>query len=102
MLYRYRRRLKQLWKRKGRQRDETELARDYYLEMLDLLREKGFVKSRFETPAEFARRVSHQVGSDLPMEITDSYYQTRFGGILLDSRQLSDVYWLLRELRDRV
>jgi hypothetical protein len=70
--------------------------------MLDLLREKGFVKSRFETPAEFARRVSRQVGNHLPSEITESYYQTRFGGILPESQHLGHVYSLLRQLRDRV
>jgi len=82
--------------------DETDLARDYYLQMLDLLREKGLVKSRFETPAEFGVRVSRVLGSDLPARITDCYYQTRFGGVLLDAGQLSAVDTLLRQLQQRI
>jgi hypothetical protein len=68
--------------------------------MLDLLRDKGFVKSRFETPAEFAQRVSQQIGNELPSEITGSYYRTRFGGSSLDSRQLRNVYGLIRQLKE--
>ncbi len=101
LLFAYRTRLNQLWRRRSHRGDATEVARDYYLEMLVLLREKGFVKSRFETPAEFGRRVSSKLGSDLPSQITDSYYETRFGGILLDSRQLNEVYTLLNQLRQR-
>jgi transglutaminase-like putative cysteine protease len=95
----HRRRLAQFWKRRTKRGDETEVARDYYLEMLDLLREKGFIKSRFETPAEFGRRVSDKLGSELPSQITSCYYRTRFGGVLLDSGQLAEVDSLLRQLR---
>jgi len=99
VLYWVRTRLVRMWRRTTRKGDETEFARDYYLEMLDLLREKGFVKSRFETPAEFGLRVSSRMGTELPSRITESYYETRFGGILLDTRQLADVYSLLNQLR---
>ncbi|MGW8181967.1 MAG: transglutaminase domain-containing protein, partial [bacterium] len=95
VLYWVRTRLVRMWRGTTRKWDETEFARDYYLEMLDLLREKGFVKSRFETPAEFGLRVSSRMGTELPSRITESYYETRFGGILLDTRQLADVYSLL-------
>jgi len=98
-VYYQRRRLAQFWSRRTKSGDQTELARDYYLEMLDILREKGFIKSRFETPAEFGHRVSTQLGSELPSAITDRYYRTRFGGILLSSGQRTEVDSLLRQLR---
>ncbi|MEJ2081177.1 MAG: DUF4129 domain-containing protein, partial [Acidobacteriota bacterium] len=78
VVFRERRRLRLLWRRrvKGRSPDVT---CGYYEELMLILERKGFKKSRFETPLEFSKRVSEQLETDLPVAITETYYRARFG-----------------------
>ena len=58
---------------------------EYYSQMLEIVRSKGFSKRPAETGAEFAKRVEGPLGTTLPVRITRHYYRERFGKQPLDS-----------------
>jgi hypothetical protein len=98
-LYRFRRHLRSFWRRNLRDESSLEMVCDYYLEMLHLLRSKGWVKGPSETPAEFGTRISRHLNSRLPSQITESYYRSRYGAAQLDSEEISAIRSGLRDLR---
>ena len=97
--YRYRRYLRAFWKQRVLRQESSEIAPEYYLEMLDLLGRKGLVKSPAETPAEFVERIQVDLGNPSPSLITQLYYRNRFGHFPLGPSDLSKVYGWLKELR---
>ena len=99
LTYRSRRHFHFFWRRRILKQKAWDIAPEYYSEMLDLLRRKGFVKKLSETPAEFARRVSGSLPGSLLGSITELYYRNRFGSFPLDRKDLSQIYASLRELR---
>ena len=99
LAYRFRRYFRFLWKQRVLKRKARDIAPEYYCEMLDLLRRRGFVKKPSETPAEFATRVSADLPAPFLDRITDLYYRNRFGNFPLAQRDLSEIYTSLRQLR---
>ena len=97
--YRFRRYFRFLWKQRVLKQEVQDIAPEYYFEMLDVLRRKGFVKKPSETPAEFADRVSADLPSPLLGRITDLYYLNRFGNLPLAPKDLSEIYISLKQLR---
>ena len=67
----------------------------YYLEMLRLLKKRGYVRSPSETPLEFARRVG---GSEV-RAITEAFERERYGGARLSDREMERVRGFLGEMR---
>ncbi len=98
LLWRERRRLRLLWRRRFVRRS-PEVACGYYDELLVILDRKGFKKSRFETPLEFSRRVAGRLETDLPVAITETYYRARFGAEEPDEADLDRLQNFLRQLR---
>ena len=98
MAYRYRRYLK-IWKGRALGQKSSEIAPEYYLEMLDILGHKGLVKAGGETPYEFADRVEAAMATAAPLQITSLYYRNRFGHYPLAPADLSSIYRWLKELR---
>ncbi|MEJ2078878.1 MAG: DUF3488 and transglutaminase-like domain-containing protein [Acidobacteriota bacterium] len=98
VVFRERRRLRLLWRRrvKGRSPDVT---CGYYEELMLILERRGFKKSRFETPLEFSKRVSEQLETDLPVAITETYYRARFGAHETTIEDLDRLRTSLRQLR---
>ena len=99
IVYRSRRYVRFLWRQRVLKQKPWDIAPEYYSEMLDLLRRKGFVKRPSETPAEFARRVSGYLPGPFLGSITELYYRNRFGNLPLDRRELSQIYTSLKQLR---
>jgi transglutaminase-like putative cysteine protease len=99
LTYRYRRYLRMFWKRHVLNRSGKEIAQEYYLELLEVLARKGFKKSKFETPREFGVRVKAAIQSELPLQVTETYYRSRYGGHLVGQEELASVYSSLRELK---
>ena len=97
--YRYRRYVIAFWKQRVLRQKSSQIAPVYYLEMLDLLNRKGLVKRLAETPAEFAIRIEPDFVSPVPSLITQLHYRNRFGHLPLQERDLSQIYYWLRELR---
>ncbi len=97
--YRYRRYVTAFWKQRVLRQKSSQIAPVYYLEMLDLLNRKGLVKRPAETPAEFVVRIEPDFVSSVPSMITQLYYGNRFGHQPLQERDLSQIYYWLRELR---
>lgn len=97
--YRYRRYFRFLWKQRVLKKNSWDIAPEYYLEMLDVLKRRGFEKQPFETPAEFANRVAAKLPSPLLGRITELYYRNRFGNRPLSSQDWSEIYAALRQLR---
>ena len=97
--YRYRRYLLVFWKSHILEKPDSEIVPDYYREMLDVLKRKGFVRKPSETPAEFAARIQVELRSTLPAQITEVYYRSRFGNFPLRRGALSEIYMSLRELQ---
>ncbi len=95
LLYRYRRLLRRTWSLLIRRRIDARVAEDYYLELLEILRRKGFAKKNSETPLEFSRRVGEETGSSLPEQIVLLYYRSRFGSLHLQPGELG---WLNQSL----
>ncbi len=98
-LYRYRRYLLVCWKCHILKKPDSEIVPDYYREMLDILKRKGFVRKSCETPAEFAARIQLELRSVLPARITEVYYRSRFGNFPLPREDLSEIHMSLRELK---
>jgi len=99
LAYRYRRYLRMFWKRHVLHRSGKEIAQEYYLELLEILERRGFKKSKFETPREFGVRVKVALESELPLQVTETYYRSRYGGHLVGQKELAAVYLWLRELK---
>lgn len=99
VVYRYRRYFRVLWKQRVLKRNAGDIAPEYYLEMLDLLKRRGFVKKPCETPAEFVHRIATDVPSALPSRITELYYRNRFGDTPLEAEDLTEIYTSLKQLR---
>jgi protein-glutamine gamma-glutamyltransferase len=99
LLYRYRRYFRAFWKQRVLKRKSSEIAPEYYLEMLDLLDRRGLVKKPAETPAEFVDRIQPDFTSPIPGLITRFYYGNRFGHLPLRERDLSEIYQWLWQLR---
>ncbi len=58
VVYRYRRLVRLFLKKEVLRRSSDQLAPEYYMEMLEILRKKGHVKKQAETPLEFAIRLT--------------------------------------------
>jgi transglutaminase-like putative cysteine protease len=99
--YRYRRYLRLFVKRKVLRQGADRLAPEYYLELLEVLKRRGFRRARSETPQEFANRVRVDLGSKIPQRVTELYYGNRFGSVSLEASDLSEIYDGLRQLRKR-
>jgi transglutaminase-like putative cysteine protease len=99
LTYRYRRYLRMFWKRHVLHSSGKEIAQEYYLELLEVLARRGFKKSKFETPREFGVRVKAAMNSELPLQVTETYYRSRYGGRLVGQEELASVYSSLRELK---
>ncbi len=97
--YRYRRYLRLFVKRL--RQGAQQLAPEYYLEMLEVLRRRGFKRGRAETPLEFVERIRVDLNSNIPQRVTELYYGNRFGSVPLEPPHLSEIYNGLRQLRKR-
>jgi len=91
LAYRYRRYLRMFWKRHVLHRSGKEIAQEYYLELLEVLERRGFRKSKFETPREFGVRVKAALESELPLQVTETYYRSRYGGHLVGNLDVPPV-----------
>jgi len=100
LLYRYRHLARLAWKRIVLRRGSSDLALDYYLELLQQLKRKGFEKHPAETPAEFSARVYVRLHSDIPAKITEAYYLSRFGGRQLRRSEIRDIAGSLKILAE--
>jgi transglutaminase-like putative cysteine protease len=99
LLFRGRQRVRAFCKRYLAGSPGTEVVQEYFVEMLRVLERKGFKKEDSETPAEFSRRVGRALESDLPSEITEIYYRSRFGRAPVLGRELTAVADSLKQLR---
>lgn len=99
LLFRYRRYFRIFFKRRLMRQSGGEIAQEYYLELVDLLRKKGIEKSPFETPLEFGRRAFALLQNERPVQIIEAYYRNRFGAYQIGERELALIYAALRELR---
>jgi protein-glutamine gamma-glutamyltransferase len=98
-LARYRRPIWFLVQRRLLSRNGAHLARGYYGELLEILARRGFSRRASETPLEFCGRVAAELGSDLPVEVTQTYYRARFGGHVVEESELDRVNQALSQLR---
>jgi hypothetical protein len=75
--------LQALIRRLGRTREAGPRRRRvsvrFYSEICDLLRRRGIVRPPYETPGEFALRVSRQPELKPFEEVTEWYYRERYG-----------------------
>jgi hypothetical protein len=60
---------------------------EFYLEMLSILKRRGFERRPFETPMEFAARTGHTVAKS----ITTTFEVVRYGGRTLTETEMSGV-----------
>ncbi len=97
--YRYRRFVRLLIRKEILRRSSDQLAPDYYLEMLEILRKKGHVKKLAETPREFAVRLTPATLAEPAMNLTDTYYRNRFGNVPLRSADVSAIRAVLSQIR---
>jgi len=95
LFWRYRRLLRRILSRLIRRQIDARIAEDYYLELLEILRRKGFSKKNSETPLEFSKRVCEATGSAIPQQIVLLYYRSRFGSLHLQPGELG---WLDQSL----
>lgn len=91
--------LSTIWKQRVLRRADWDLAPQYYLELLQILSRRGFVKGSSETPVEFAARIRSGLASNIPDRITELYYHNRFGNRALEAAEISEIYASLRRLR---
>ncbi len=75
--------------------DPSTAALQFYREMLQLLRRRGYSRAPHQTPREFAR----QVGLPEVAQLTALYHQTRFGHQPLTDEEARQVRTLLDALR---
>ena len=71
---------------------------EFYERMVDLLADRGLVRSPHQTPLEFAL----SSGLSPIREITNLYNRVRFGGIQLDDNETRRVSELLVELKQKI
>ncbi len=79
--------------------DSNEMVREYYRDMLRILKNKGRAKFPSETPSEFLARIRSSYTETYPDLITDIYIKTRFGGVPATNRDLEMISSSLRKLR---
>ncbi|GAB4121136.1 MAG: hypothetical protein Kow001_19810 [Acidobacteriota bacterium] len=91
-------RLRRSWLR-SKDRPPAVLARDLYLEFLEVADRRGFRRRAGETPGEFAERLGRAWESDLPRAFTRSYYRLRFGGAGAGLEELESAGRILTEVR---
>jgi len=101
LAYRYRRYFRLFVKRRILRQGAAQLAPEYYLEMLEVLRRRGFRREHSETPLEFVKRIRIDLNSPVPERVTELYYGNRFGSVPLETSHLSEIYDGLRQLRKR-
>lgn len=99
ILWRRRASLWLFWKKTVLRKSPSELAPSYYLELLEILRRKGFVRSRSETPGEFLQRVGDRLDPRPAAAITDYYYRSRYGNHPLRQGDLDEIQHCLRRLK---
>ena len=76
----------QRWRWRG---EAARLAPAYYRALLRLLRRRGLSPENGETPAEFSRRCSLKLRSEVPVRVTQMYYRARWGGQSLAEMELA-------------
>ena len=79
--------------------DSDEMVREYYRDMLRVLKRKGDGKLPAETPGEFLDRIRDSYPACYPDLITDIYIKSRFAGRAASSEDLKSVTMALRQLR---
>ena len=99
--YRYRRYLRLFVKRRILRQGADRLAPEYYRELLEVLKRRGFRRGQSETPLEFVKRIRIDLDSAVPQRVTELYYGNRFGNVPLEASHLSEIYDGLRQLRKR-
>ena len=99
VVHRYRRYFRAFLKQNVLGRRSSEIAPEYYMEMLHLLDRKGLSKRAAETPVEFANRIQISLSTPIPAKITWLYYRNRFGNFPLEEGDLPRIYGWLRKLR---
>jgi len=99
VVYRYRRLLRLFVKKEVLRRSSDQLAPEYYMEMLEILRKKGHVKKQAETPLEFAIRLTPASLAAPAVSLTEAYYRNRFGNIPLRSGDLTEIRSFLGQIR---
>lgn len=67
----------------------------FYLEMLSILKKKGFEKRAFETPMEFALRTGHPVAKSL----TSAFEEVRYGGRALTKARTFEIKSFMESLK---
>lgn len=67
----------------------------FYLEMLNILRKKGFEKKGFETPLEFAVRT----GRPAAVKLTEVFQEERYGWKTPEEKDREEIGFLLESLR---
>jgi len=97
--YRYRRFIRLLIRKDILRRSSDQLAPDYYLEMLEILRKKGHIKNLAETPREFAVRLTPATLAEPAIDLTETYYRNRFGNVPLRSADVSAIRSVLSQIR---
>jgi transglutaminase-like putative cysteine protease len=68
---------------------------EFYLEMLSILKKKGFEKRAFETPMEFALRTGHPVAKSL----TRAFEEVRYGGRALTRAMTFEIESFMESLK---
>ncbi len=78
----------------------------FYLRLEAVLKRHGLTRMPSQTQREFAARAARRMDqsadagplADLPDQVTDAFYQVRFGATVLDNRQAEQVEQALRRL----
>ena len=75
---------------------------EFYMELLNALIKKGFVRKESKTPLEFANSVVEKGGAHFEdvFGITDSYYRVRFGHQQLSDDELKDIKEKIQKIKD--
>ncbi|MBI5560539.1 MAG: DUF3488 domain-containing protein [Deltaproteobacteria bacterium] len=67
----------------------------FYIEMLKILRKKGFERKGSETPLEFSRRT----GQGLAIELTEAFHEERYGGKKPGGKDKKEIGFLLESIK---
>lgn len=91
-----------LWMRAGKSVRRRAASVDFYARMLRILSRAGFIKPDHQTPAAFARKLLNENPRRFApvAELTDLYYQIRFGARPLDPARQQQAKSLLSELKE--
>jgi hypothetical protein len=79
-------------------RDQGVAVVGFYAEALDLLKKRGWERSRNQTPLEFARNLARQPFGDALISLTAVYNRIRFGQLTQDG-DFAEARDLLEDLR---